>query len=410
MKKLLIKNFSWSFLGSLIYALTQWFLIIIIAKLGSPTDAGVYSLGLAISAPIIMFINLNLRAIQSTDLSIELGFSTFKFTRILGLILFVLTFLTIIIVANYSFEITIILLLIALNKIIESYSDLYYGLFQYHERLDLVSKSYIYRGIIGTIFFGISYYLFKELKIALVFMFTIWLLVLIIYDVKNGKKFLINTPKIVEKNKMLVLVKLGLPLGLVGLIASLNVNIPRITIERYLTLEDLGYFSVIFYLVLIIGKFMTSVSSAVLPRMANLYQNGNKIAFMKILNIVFCLLTLFSVVLILSSYYFGSEILEIAYGAEYSSFKMLLVYIMIYGLFEYLGFVFEVALNAIKYYKHRLSIEILAMIFMILSSIILIPEAGLKGAAIALIISAVLKFLLLGFLFTKIYSNEQRGV
>lgn len=409
MNNSLMKNFSWSFIGNLIYALTQWFLIVIIAKLGSPYDAGVYSLGLAISAPFIMFINFNFRALQSTDLSSKYGFTSFKAIRVLGILFFLFVFLILIIISNYSFDVMIVLFLIALSKIVESFSDLYYGLFQYKERLDIVSKSTINRGIIGTTFFGIGYYFFEDLIFALIFMTTIWILNLILYDLKNSEIFLKDSSEIIVKDNIVKLLRIGFPLGLIASIASLNVNIPRIVIENHLTFQELGYFTVIFYLVLVIGKFVTSISSAVLPRMALLYKENKKNVFLKILSMIIIFIAIFSFLIIILSYYFGSELLEIAYGKEYASYKNLLFLIMIYGLFNYFGVAFEIALNAMKVYRYRLFIEVLATLLIIVSSAFLIPHIGLNGAAFSLIFSSIFKLILLIVLFLSKFISEKGG-
>lgn len=409
MNNLLIKNFSWSFLGNLIYALSQWIIIVIIAQLGSSYDAGLYSLGLAVSAPFIMFFNFNFRALQSTDLSSEYGFRTFKFIRVIGLITFIIIFFVLMFYSNHNFEVIIILSLIAISKIFESFSDLYYGLFQYNERLDIVSKSLVIRGVIGTIFFGIGYFIFEDLKSALILMIFIWMLNLFLFDIKNSRLFLKDPSKKIEKLKVVKIIKIGLPLGIVAGIASLKVNIPRIVIENNLTLQDLGYFTVIFYLVLVIGKFVISISSAVLPRMAVLYKKGDKKSFLKIFYTILFFITSFSFVIIIISCFFGSNLLAIAYGKEYGSYETLLILIMIYGLFNYFGVAFEIALNAMKNFEYRLSIEIGSLLVVLLSSIYFIPLMGLNGAAVSLIISSMFKLIFLSGLFLLKFKSESGG-
>ncbi|MFZ2462502.1 MAG: oligosaccharide flippase family protein [Caldibacillus thermoamylovorans] len=401
MLKIFFRNFSWNFLGSSIYSLTQWVLILIITKIGGPKDVGIYSLGLAISSPLIMLINLNFRALQSTSLSLEFGFNGFKRIRKTGILFFLFIYTIILSILKYDFEITITLLIIAFCKMIESYSELFFGLFQYNERLDLEGKSNIFRGVIGTLGFGIVYYFFEILSVALLFMLFVWLLNLLFINYKLSKKFIKNSQKHIDWIKLLTLVKIGLPLGIISFLASLNVNIPRIVYESYLTLEDLGYFTPIFYLVLIIGKFMTSISNTVLPRLARLYENNKKDSFIKIFKFIIALLLIFSTLIILVSCFFGSELLFFIYGEEYSNLNVLLVLIMIYGLFNYLGSLFETGLNAMKAYKFRLYIEIFITIAIIIGSIYFIPIYGLNGGAIALIISAIAKSFLLFILFIK---------
>lgn len=409
MRNRLVKNFSWSFMGSLIYAFTQWLMLIIITRVGSAYDAGIYSLGLAISAPFVLLLNLNFTALQSTDLTVQYGFDSFKRIRIFGNASFILIFSIVLLLSNYNFEIAMVLLLIAISKVIESFSELYYGLFQYHERLDIVSKSTVLRGILGTLVFGLGYIIFKELYFALIFLIIVWLVNLLFYDYKNGKKMIINMPEIIQKMNMMDLLKIGIPLGVVSFLASFNVNLPRLVLENYLSLEDLGYFSAVFYMVLIIGKFMTSLSSTLLPRMARLFEENNKTSFLNMLKILILLLLSFSYATILVSYYFGGEILTIFYGKEYFNLKTLLVLIMVYGLFNYLGFVFEMGLNAMKAYQFRLTNEILVTLVIIVSSLYFIPHFGINGGAIALIISAFVKCCIFLILFSFKYLTLSRG-
>ena len=69
--KSLTWNFSWTIAGDVIYAACQWGMLIVLAKLGSPEMVGQFALGLAVTAPVIIFANLALRQIQSTDVRNE---------------------------------------------------------------------------------------------------------------------------------------------------------------------------------------------------------------------------------------------------------------------------------------------------------------------------------------------------
>ena len=77
------KNFSWTLAGNIIYAACQWGMLIILAKLGSAEMVGQFALGLAITAPIIMFADLNLRHVQATDAQEEYHFRDYLGLRLI---------------------------------------------------------------------------------------------------------------------------------------------------------------------------------------------------------------------------------------------------------------------------------------------------------------------------------------
>src|SRR4051812_45337492 len=80
-------NFIWTLAGNLIYAGCQWGMLVIIAKLGSAELVGQFALGLAITAPVLMFSNLQMRGIQATDAKREYSFGDYLGLRLLTTLL-----------------------------------------------------------------------------------------------------------------------------------------------------------------------------------------------------------------------------------------------------------------------------------------------------------------------------------
>src|SRR5467141_2714208 len=65
---------QWSLIGNVFYSACQWAILIVLAKLGSPESVGQFALGLALTAPIMLFANLQLSALQATDARREFRF------------------------------------------------------------------------------------------------------------------------------------------------------------------------------------------------------------------------------------------------------------------------------------------------------------------------------------------------
>src|SRR4051812_26106921 len=76
-------NFAWTFVGNVIYAGCQWGMIVVLARLGSQELVGRFALGLAIAAPVLMFTNLQLRAVLATDAKQEHAFGDYLTVRLL---------------------------------------------------------------------------------------------------------------------------------------------------------------------------------------------------------------------------------------------------------------------------------------------------------------------------------------
>ncbi|MDZ4874013.1 MAG: hypothetical protein CLLPBCKN_003409 [Chroococcidiopsis cubana SAG 39.79] len=78
------QNFSWTFVGNVVYAACQWGMLVMLAKLGSPEILGQFTLGFALTAPVIMFTNLQLRTIQATDAKQQYYFGDYLGLRLLA--------------------------------------------------------------------------------------------------------------------------------------------------------------------------------------------------------------------------------------------------------------------------------------------------------------------------------------
>ncbi len=61
-------NFSWTFVGNVVYAGSQWGMLVVLAKLGTPEMVGQFSLGLAgnLLTPDALRLPINLSAWQSS--------------------------------------------------------------------------------------------------------------------------------------------------------------------------------------------------------------------------------------------------------------------------------------------------------------------------------------------------------
>lgn len=60
-------NFLWNAAGNAVLTLCQWGILVVFAKLGSPTLVGQLVYGFALTAPLFVVAGLQLRSIQATD-------------------------------------------------------------------------------------------------------------------------------------------------------------------------------------------------------------------------------------------------------------------------------------------------------------------------------------------------------
>jgi|SRR5690625_1112233 len=389
------RNFSWNFIGSLVSSASRFFIIMLLAKLGDPVMVGLYSIGMAITSPIISLTNLQLRQIQATDTVDKLY--TFKdyfgLRTIMNILMLVLT-LSVVLLNNYSIEKSLIVLLIGLERAIDAFRDVFFGHLQQRERMDYIGKSRVIKGISTIVVLGIVLFLTNNLLISLIALNILGLTIFFYYDRKKLQLFLKDIKPSFKYRKLKSLFILALPLGFVLMLNSLNTNLPRIIVEKLLGEAALGYFSSIAYLLVVGNTFVQAVGQAAAPRLAKLYNEKKFTKFKKIVNYLIVMGMSLGFLGLIVSTFLGKFLLTVLYDSTYADYNHILVLIMLAGVFSFTRSFLGYGLTSMRYFKIQPYINCLAVIATVTLSIILVPKYNLTGAAYTLIIASFIQCLL----------------
>lgn len=402
LKKLSLKqNFTWMFFANLIYAFFQWLVLIILAKFGTQELVGLYTLGLSITAPVMIFSNLQLRAIQATDAKNKNSFSDFFTLRFIFMVMGIFVVAFIMVFSNYNFQVSVIIIVIAIGKSIEGMSDIIYGYFQKEEDMSKIGISLILRSLFYFLAFFFAFFFTNSLLIAVLCSSAAWLLVLILYDIKMVKALEEDSLFKLNLKNLFNLFKLSLPLGIVTMVGSLNTNIPRYFIENLLSLEILGIFGAISYILVGTNKFTTAISQTISPRLAKYYAEKDIKSFMYLFVKILSVNILLGFTGLIMVFLFGKEILTILYTEEYAEYEDLFKWVMFLSIFNYIGNLLGVATTSMRMFLGQLPIHLIKLIVILTASYFFIDIYGINGAVMALITSSIVSILFYIKLFLK---------
>ena len=413
-------NFSWTFVGNLIYAACQWLSLTVFARLGTTEMVGQFALGLAVVTPVIMFTNLQLRDLQATDAKNEYQFADYFCLRLATTALGLLVVLGITVGLRYRPETALVILAVGIAKAFEAISETFHGLFQRHERMDFVSKSMIMRGLLSPIAVAIGMYLTGQVLWGVICMALAWGLVLVTYDFRTGRALLHNImlqnpllPQGQQNNLALFLkpnpksmsrlIILAVPLAFSILIGALNNNIPRYFIEQNLNEHNLGIFAAIAYIPVAGVTVANALARSALPRMAKYYTTNNRAGFFGLIVKLLGLGLLLGVAGVLVSIIAGYSILLICYGPEYALHTDTLVLQMIAGGLIYLTWFLGSGMTAARQLRVQVFTLGLAFVINIGACFWLVPTRGLVGASLAQVLSSGVQVLISLFVMLHIY-------
>jgi O-antigen/teichoic acid export membrane protein len=386
------RNFVWTLGGNGVYAGCQWGILIAIAKLGSPEMVGQFALALAITAPVFMLTGLQLRIVQATDAGHEYRFDEYFSLRLICSFLAFLIVVAIPIVVGYRGDLAAVIIAVALAKGIESVSDVLYGLLQQHERMDRIARSMMIKGVLSLASLAIAVYFTRSVLSGVVVLTAAWLLVLGFYDIPCA--LLIVSRKEFKpqwnRSRLLKLTWLTLPMGIVLMLISLNVNIPRYFVESMLGQRQLGIFAAMAYLMQVGGMVMNATGNVVIPRLAKYYAEGQHAVFRNLLAKLLYIAAGLGAASVLVAYYFGHTLLTILYRSEYAEYTDVFTVLMVAAAISYVGGCLGTAVTSVRCFAGQFPVNVGCSLLGLLCSYFAISRMALLGAAVAVLAIAFL--------------------
>jgi O-antigen/teichoic acid export membrane protein len=285
-------------------------------------------------------------------------------------------------------------------KSFESISDVIYGLVQRHERMDLISKSMIFKGSASIVAFGGTYSLTGSLIGASAGLAAAWFLVLISYDLHLAHSFgwriqdltAVRDPGRKSMGKMVRLAQTSLPLGLTMMLISLNTNVPRYFVEHFAGTRALGFFAAVGYLMVAGNLVANALAQAALPRLASYFATQKIRDFRWLLLRLLTISGVLAMLSVIVAELAGKQVLTIFYRADYATYSGVFTCLMAAAGVGYLATMLGCGMTAARLFNPQLPLNAAGVAVCALASWILIPHYGLEGAAWALLLAAAAQF------------------
>jgi O-antigen/teichoic acid export membrane protein len=383
-------NFAWILLGSGGYAVSQWAVLIFLARLGTPQMVGEFALGLAVATPIVLLCKLSLRAVIATDASDEYPFGTYLGLRLITTLAALAMICVVIITVGYRLEVAMLMLVIGLAKGFEGVSELTYGLLQRHERMSHVGISLLGRGLLSLALATTALWATGNVVVMAAGMAAGWLVWLFAYDLGKARMFAPTRP-VFPRRELWSLTRLALPLGVVALLLSLAGNIPRYFIERSYGEAELGIFAALAYLMVVGTTAIGAMGQSAGPRLARLFVSGALPAFSSLLRRLVLAAAGLGLTGVLVAFVLGRQIIEAVYGPLYADRHELLMWLMVVAMVGYVASILGYAMTAQRRLKEQVWLFAGVVLAQMVSCAILVPLGGSEGAARSLLIATLLQ-------------------
>jgi O-antigen/teichoic acid export membrane protein len=382
-------NVIWTFGGTLIYALAQWAMLASISKLGTPYMVGQFALGLAISAPVYMFTNMQLRVLQATDAKGDFSFPDYFGLRVLASAAGLAFLLLLVLINGIPQQTKLVVMAIGAAKCLESLSDAIYGLCQKHERMKFISISLSVKGIGSVAALVVVLRLTHNIFLGSCAIAAWWLLLLLTVDLRWAVQLVDLEPPHpkrwlphFDRKTLARLSLLAFPMGIQTMLASLAISIPRFVVNHDLGTAMLGKFAAMAYFIVVGQTVITAVGNSVQAPLSRWWYSSLPV-FRRLLikcgAFAFCVGLAATIVAAVA----GKTILTAFYSPEYATQQSVFILLMFSSGFYYISAILGGGVAVVRLFWTYTLLYSIVPLMALLAAWLLVPRIGMMGAAVA---------------------------
>lgn len=345
-------NIVWNILASSIYSAQSPVLLLIITRVMGLYEAGIFSVTYTLAH---MFTNVglyNMRSYQVSDTMEEYSFSDYYSSRIITVLLMIVSGVVTSIFWGYdSYKIKLALLWL-IYRSIESIEDVYHGEVQKRGRLDIVSKIVFVRTAISTFLFCIILCIYKNLVWST---FILLISSVIIYTISNNYLKRNYDLKVVKQYiKIRRLLCTCFPVFISSFLYSYFVNAPKYAIDYYLTPESQSIFTIIFLPNMIINMLAIFIFKPMIVKMSEMWNQD----LIEKFSVLILKQTMFLFVgtggIALAGTWIGLPLLEIVYGVYLKNYTSIFLLLLLFGGISALNNYYTIVITVMRKQRYLL--------------------------------------------------------
>jgi O-antigen/teichoic acid export membrane protein len=387
--------------------------MVFLVKACPPEVVGAFGLGQALCAPVLMLCGMQLRTILATDPQQDFCFGRYVLLRMLSTMIGMAALGAVVLAADYRRQVMVVILAVGAAKAVELIGELFYGLFQKFDRMDQMASSLVQKGVLSLAAFAVTINFTHDVLAATLALALALGAVVLYFDLpcawrllhmKGGGRLRLGGERsspLWDLRALMNLAWVGLPLGLIVALNSLNLNIPRYFLDFHCGERELGIFSALAALMRLGQYVETALGQSSIGRMARLYATGALSSFARHLLRLALAAGVVGVAGVAGSLVFGKTLLAWLYNASYATHVGVLHVLLLAAGVGYVAGIMKVALDATRTFRLQLPLFVGSALASAAAGAILVPAYGLLGAAVTLVIAKVV--LLLGYTAMLMY-------
>ncbi|WP_302992363.1 lipopolysaccharide biosynthesis protein [uncultured Streptococcus sp.] len=409
------QNYVWNLFGTVSSSLISVVLLLFASRFLDSHHSDIFSIAYALGQQFFVLGYFQIRNMQSTDIQEKYSFNSYHNTRILTIMMMIITSVGYVIIQGYDLYKSVIILLLVLYRAIDAYSDVFQGYFQQQNRSDLAGKVQFYRSWTCIIFFGFSLLLTKSLMISSIIICLINLILTVVLDYRISIR-IFNTkffPSISKDiSSIIFILREAFPLFINGFVITYVYNEAKIDIDLLLSQ---GFFSngiqrdfnVLFMPVFVLSLLFFVLRPLTTQLSIYWYERKYEL-FYKQIYILFTTMTVLGGIIIGLGYLIGTEILGFVYGISLIEYKIPFVILLTGGILNVLALVIDIVMTIFRKQSYLVIAYITTFIMAKLLTMTFVKKDGILGASLSFLISMTIFLITSMLTYIWVNHNEKR--
>ena len=414
-------QYAWTLAGFVGLAVSQFSLLVIIAKYSLPGRAeintGLYALALGMLTPVFLFAQLGLR--QSLPSDVVGRFSLVQYLKLrLWCGLFAVVAVTLYIAVESKTSSTAaqassylsVLAALALSKTCELGSDFVHAVMQRRLQMIWVGRTMLMRAVLLAVVPGIVFAYTSEIShlawaVAGVSFFAL------LFDVRQLRRrgYLREAVKLQlpHTNTTWGLFQATLPLGLVTAVASVQVNLGRYILDAFTSIADVGIYASLYFILTIGGMIISPLGQIATPRFALLAQTSNLHRLRRLVGLGMLFGAMLGLAGAVLTMFIGRPVLSLVFTDQVANHADVLIILCLAAALTWANVFAGTAVTAFWRFGSKLRIHLAALVVGTCAMLAMVPMYGLRGAAWGVVVGAATESLAYGIVLWTLLRMPQ---
>lgn len=403
------KDYFWNTLGVLLQNTISPLLILFVTRINGIEAVGVFSFAFAVSLMLWTLSMWGGRTYQVSDVNNKFSAEAYVAVRVL-LAAVVLMITGIFCYLNgYDFLKTSLIFALVIFKLIESFSDVFYGIIQKHNKLYKTGKSLTVKALLGVTVFLVIDLITKNIVWSIAGVAVVNIVVFLVYDVRQAHKLqnleiTANKSKDISREALRILQEC-LGVFIIFFLSMFSLNIPRYFIDIYST-PEVGYFGIIAMPITLIVLTVSFVLQPNIVKLSKLYEDKKYSRFKETTARLLRVSLLIGLSILLVTILFGAEILKLIFGIEFSQYKAELNTIVLGGVASALVAVYLNIFVVLRKIKLPVVVLLTTNLLLIPISLYAVKSLGMLGGVIVFSVINIVQALIVGY-YLKIFMKDK---